>query len=132
MVALLGVVTAKSTVNKKDKKKANSDDLRPDAIKALGAIGPDAKEAVPVLSDIATAKKGKDKALKQAAADALVGLPGGMLRDGASGGGVPTLRAPSGGGGGGIGAEPRFGGGAGGGAAREPPAGGSGGGGAGG
>jgi HEAT repeat protein len=69
--ALLGVVTAKPTANKKDKKKANSDDLRPEAIKALGAIGPDAKEAVPALSDIATAKKGKDKTLKQAAVDAL-------------------------------------------------------------
>jgi HEAT repeat protein len=69
--ALLGVVTAKPTGNKKDKKKASPDDLRPDAIKALGAIGPDAKEAIPTLSDIVSAKKGKDKGLKQAAADAL-------------------------------------------------------------
>jgi HEAT repeat protein len=53
------------------KGKPADDDLRTDAVTALGAIGPDAKDAIPALKEIAEAKKGKDKNLKRAAAEAL-------------------------------------------------------------
>src|SRR5262249_22054282 len=70
VAALMKVAQEKPKGKKGDKKKMNEDDLRGEAIGALGAIGPGAKDAIPFLTELSTAKKG-DRGLKRAATEAL-------------------------------------------------------------